>query len=742
MQEPAATAQDSVGRASAARAGGKAVGASVARQASRARRQALSSQGKRALGPLSAQAGQRTRGARDALARAGRNTAGPSSAPVQDCGCGCGGSAAPQETARESQPRERVQPVQERPRNRRNKRPALVQSTAKAAALARRKALSARGKAGLGSSGLSQAQTARASNPQLSSRELAKTLREQRSRQGGGGQKKSAPCGKRRKSQDKVQAGAQDASWKVGASQTSQGQRVSGTQLGRDQAVTGNEAGSCRSVTGTEYLAADIFREFCHTDLPASPQRVSRTSTALGSSVTGIEVGRSDKVTGNEPGSCKRVTGSEYLSAEQMQGFCGVAPEPGPARGSASQTRRQQRVTGSSPDRMARVTGAESGSDRELTGSQYTNVSEVSEGDRPAPGKVGQSSTLRGGRVSGTRLGRRERMTGDEPGSCQQVTGDEYLSAEQFSQFCDASPQPQGRKVGRSRTLGGEDITGSLTGRSLKITGDEPGTCKAITGTPYVGAEQYNTYCEAPEAAAAVSRAAPSKRQFGKPLTGQQPALAGKISGDARGACAPVSGTAYVGADQAVAACPSLSAEDISPDFPQPLTLAMAASRARSKAAPQDLAQEQTPPSSRITGASRVMQGQITGPFDKADGRVTGTEEARFGRNPAQGPALPPVEGAVLAEIDGRIKSRITGEGMDAGVKITGDDWDRGERVTGTEGASAMRRNPSLRGGPMQPMAARAAQPQEAAEPISKVTGSSGNTSKGALITYSGGARG
>ena len=32
--------------------------------------------------------------------------------------------------------------------------------------------------------------------------------------------------------------------------------------------------------------------------------------------------------------------------------------------------------------------------------------------------------------------------------------------------------------------------------------------------------------------------------------------------------------------------------------------------------------------------------------------------------------------------------------------------------------------------------------PQSVPEPVSKVTGGSGNTDKGALITYSGGARG
>ena len=127
-----------------------------------------------------------------------------------------------------------------------------------------------------------------------------------------------------------------------------------------------------------------------------------------------------------------------------------------------------------------------------------------------------------------------------------------------------------------------------------------------------------------------------------------------------------------------------------------------------------------------------------------ASGKVTGTEEVRFGRNgggsrAADLPAEPPT-------IDGRVKSRITGEGIDTGIKVTGDDWDRGDRVTGTEGRSALTRNPSRRGSvaPGRPMAAARAKghPEGILEPVSKVTGGSGNTDKGALVTYSGGARG
>lgn len=642
-----------------------------------------------------------------------------------DCGCGCGGKGGCGES--------KVSAAPTRARSRKPMRPAIALNPSKAAALARRHAQSSRGKAGISAAGMSEAQTARAANPQLSGRELARTLREQRSKRGSCGQKKSAPTGRRRKANGNTPGEAQDAPWKVGASETGLGQTVTGTLVGRDKAVTGDEASTCRDITGTEYLGADIFREFCQTEPATKPQRGSRTTTARGNAVTGNEVGRGEKVTGNEPGSCKRVTGSEYLSAEQAATFCaGAKPEAAPSRVTSSQTRKGKSVTGINVGRVDKVTGNETGAGRELTGTQYTNTAEQAEGSAPA--KVGQSKTLRGGSVSGTLVGRREQMTGDEAGSCRDITGDDYIGQEQYSGFCTDRPEPKDRKVGISGTGGGEEVTGSMTGRSSRVTGNEPGTCKAVTGTPYSGTEQYATYCEPKDALTARSRMDPSKRSFGKTMTGQQPSVGGSMTGDSKGACESVSGTPYLGADQAAAACPAVAAEPGNPDFPQPLD-----------GAPWDDFSVQAPAHAaqrpahgqHVTGSS-YEQGRITGPFGKAGGRVTGTEEARFGSGAREPQPIP----QAATEIDGRIKSRITGEGQDAGHKITGDDWDRGDRVTGTEGASATRRNTTLRGAPMSAMGASAAQPAEAPQPVSKVTGSSGNTAQGSLVTYSGGARG
>jgi hypothetical protein len=606
---------------------------------------------------------------------------------------------------------------------------AALTSSGRALSRARRQALSSRGKAGVSANGMSAAQTARAANPNLSGRELAQALRTQRSRNGQAGQKKAAPTGRTRPA--KPSAGAEDAPWKVGASETAHGQRVTGTMVGRSPRTTGDEPSTCRPITGTEYLGADIFRSFCQAEPTKAPRRVGVSPTGRGNRVTGNEVGRSNKVTGDEPGTCKRVTGTEYVGANQQEAFCASKPEPTPARVTLSETRKGKAVTGTNVGRSSKVTGDEPGADRELTGTQY-----MTRGNGKAPVKVGVTSTLRGGAVTGTMVGRSARVTGDEPGSCRNITGDDYIGQEQYQGFCSTTPQPQDAKVGISQTLKGKTVTGTMTGRSSRVTGDEPGTCKAVTGTPYAGAEQYQSECKPDDTTLAAARTRRQRSTPGSVMTGQQPGINGKLTGAEKGSCEPLTGTPYVGADQYAAACPATPAEPGSNDFPQPLD---GTPWGQFSVTPPAHAAEGTGQSA-VTG-SRYEEGNITGPFGMGTGKVTGTEEFRFGRGGTAAPAAP----APAELVDGRVKSRITGEGMDAGPKITGDDWDRGDRVTGTGGTSAMRRNPTRRGGPvgaMEAMQAAAKRNDELPEPVSKVTGGSGNTERGALITYSGGARG
>ncbi|MEJ2440970.1 MAG: CsoS2 family carboxysome shell protein [Gammaproteobacteria bacterium] len=710
-----------------ARAGGGA--AMTSRQASLARRQAMSTGGKASIVSKDRTRSDEISGKTAAPSTPATSQPTTSTPEQRDCGCGCNGEKAnrPAQPAAAA-PALSVPAVQARPGKK-------IENPARAASLARRLAMSSRGKAALTGKGPSAAQTARASNPDISARELAKTIRAERSTRGkcrtGSADSKCRPTGRMRPGKEQNPAAAQDAPWKVGASETSYGQTVTGTMVGRSESVTGDEPSTCRAITGTEYLGADIFREFCQTDAAKTPRKVRVTSTATGNAVSGNELGRSSKVTGDEPGSCKRVTGNQYVSAGQMKEFCGTASEAGPSKITSVETRKGKTVTGNNVGRSGKVTGDEHGSNRELTG---TSVMQSGNGGR-APAKVGKSDTLRGGHVTGTMVGRNQNVTGDEPGSCRNVTGDDYVGQEQYSTFCNTTPKATDRKVGVSATLKNKAVTGTMTGRDSKVTGDEPGTCKAVTGTPYAGAENYKDYCDTDSVNMARARTQQRRATPGMPMTGLQPGINGKMTGAGKGACEPLTGTPYVGADQFANACPSVPADTSSPDFPQPIGGAPWGQF--SVEAPNHAAQTATEHST-VTGSS-YEKGHITGPFGMASGKVTGTEEARFGNGGGT-----PAPSYTAQLVDERVKSRITGEGQDAGLRITGDDWERNERVTGTEGLSATRRNPTRRGGmnaiAMQQQASK--RNEELPVPNSKVTGSSGNTEKGSLITYSGGARG
>lgn len=690
------------------------------RAASLARRRALSTKGKSAV-----TGGDRIRTMTNGLGA--KSAAQPVTPATAGEGCGCGCNGANKDGCNTSANVKATTATSRISRSLLKRKPKkIVQSdSCRAGALARRKLLATRGKAGISKTGLSSAQAARATNPDLSSRELARTLRDQKSRKGSAGQKKSESPRRMRPARNADTGAAQDAPWKVGASSTTHGQTVTGTMVGRIQAVTGDEASTCRDVTGTEYMGADIFQQFCQAEPAKAVTRSGVSSTGLGNLVTGNQVGRSQKVTGDEPGTCKNVTGTEYVGTGQSVEFCGTdAPKKAPLTETA--TRKGKVVTGDNVGRSGKVTGDESGMSRELTGTQYTKPEDIGN----APRKVGKSTTLRGGNVTGTTVGRREKMTGDEPGSCRNITGDEYLGQEQYSEFCDTTPKPADQKVGVSPSLKGNAITGTMTGRSGIVTGDEPGTCKAVTGTPYAGLDQANTYCDASASTEIHARTRPLASTPGPAMTGQQPGIGGVMTGNSKGVCEPVTGTPYVGSDQFSDACPATPATPASPDFPQPLGQFSVTSPAGGAA--------QAAGDTGVTGNRYESRHNITGPFGMAGDKVTGTEEARFG-NKAHSEELRPV---VNEEQEGRVKSRVTGEGQDSGLKITGNDWGRNEHVTGTEGRSATRRNPTIRKGMVSAMQVEKKRNEELPVPSSKVTGGSGNTDKGSLITYSGGARG
>jgi len=608
----------------------------------------------------------------------------------------------------------------------------------RALVLARREALSKRGKSASAPRSSAAATVSRQGNPDMTARELSQKVRELRAKVGSAGTSRNGgtrPSGPNR--HGSKQAMAADAHWKVGQSETSGGQVVTGTQANRSPKTTGNEASTCRPITGTEYLGAEVFQAFCQSGpVSTQPAKVRVSATSHGNRVTGNEVGRSEKVTGDEPGTCKNITGTEYVSANQSAAYCGGST-PSPRKVGRSQTQGGQPVSGVMVGRSASVTGDEPGSGRQLTGTQYVSGDQGQVGGR-APTKVASLHTLRGTGITGTHVGRSEHVTGDEPGSCRLVTGDEYVGSQQFAEFCGTKPAPEAAKVGFSVTNRAQVVSGTRTGRSTNVTGDEPGTCKAVTGTPYAGLEQAGDFCTS-KAVGEIRQRTPVRGA--NRMSGIQPGIGGAMTGAGRGACETVTGTPYIGNDQLLAACGAAAAGQDG-DFPQPLGGSQPwqqfSIQSPSRAA--HLARERT--GGGVTGTSYERGSRITGPFDLAGDTVTGTEQFRFDRPGSQLARGPLVQAAAAVEGGEPPTSRVTGEGLSAGLKITGDDWDRGDRVTGTEGVSARRRNPT-RPGSMQAMPSfQAKRNEQRPEPVSRVTGSSGNTTAGSLITVSGGARG
>ena len=657
--------------------------------------------------------------------------------------CGCGGSAAAETPTRLSRQAVSVD-LSTKGSSRRSKAPKrrAIDNPSRALVLARREAMSKHGKTA-GKQPTSAAAVARQANPDLTSRELAQQVRELRAKSGARSKQSAGvtrPTGPNRNGSK--QAASADAHWKVGESETTGGQTVTGTQANRSVKTTGNEASTCRSITGTEYLGAEVFQTFCQSaPTPTTPAKVRVSATTHGNRVTGNEVGRSEKVTGDEPGTCKSVTGTEYISANQSAAYCG-GTTPSPRKVGHSQSQKGRPISGVMVGQSSNVTGNEAGANRSLTGDQYLGSEPLPEG-RPAT-KVGLSETLSGTGVTGTLVGRSSAVTGDEFGSCHRVTGNQYLSSEQFSTFCGSKQEAEAPKVGFSVTNRNLVVSGTQTGRSERVTGDEPGTCKAVTGTPYAGLEQAGNYCGNSAVQAIRERTPVRPGTPSSPMTGLQPGIGGVMTGGERGACEAVTGTPYIGADQLSSACGAAAPLGTETHGQSP----EGSSWTRfSVVSPARAAQQQREISKGVTGTAYEDSSRITGPFDLAGGKITGTEQFRFDNREFQErhsqskgqrqfqPTTPEVEVAVQEPA-----SRVTGEG--SSTKVTGDDWDRGEHVTGTEGVSARRRNPSRSGGreAMPPFERKRNEQSE--WPESRVTGSSGSTSKGSLITVSGGARG
>jgi hypothetical protein len=678
----AAAAAAPAARAPLAAALPAAVVPTPATSAARLRRQALSQTGKAALaaaGVVSPVRQAADKGRRDAAADAG-------GAPGCGCAGGCGGGGEPA------------------------RRPAAAQFEADPAG---------------------GAEVLHGAPMIAAGRRAAMARRQALSRQGAGA---AAPSSRRPSGRVRPAAATRAAPPKVGESHTLAGRTVTGTLLDATARITGIEAGQCRTITGTEYLGLEPFQSLCGTRPAPGPAKVGESRTLHEQRITGTELGRSPAVTGDEHGACRRVTGTEYLGLEQFVSVCGTEPpSPPPRKVSVMSTPRGQTVSGAPMERSVKVTGDEHGAAIRLTGTDYQGRTEPA----AVPPKVGEAPTRAGTSVTGTEVAPSARVSGGERGLCRAVTGTDYLGPAQQQAVC-ATPsavQPVA-KVGEDRTLHGQPVTGTQVGRGQRVTGDEAGACAPVSGTPYVGRQQVEGFCSPTQRDRQQALLPERTVVSAAAVSGDRPGAGGRATtGDERGACAPVSGTPYVGADNAPAACPVASA--LSSRFlPRP------ASPAPQPSTPAPTDFSIVPPSRQVLERAQrrgvtgsAFDGQrITGPVNKAGGLITGTPEFRH--------VAPPVSAEPAATVP-PAASRLTGAGQQI-PRLSGDAWADRQRVTGTEGASAQVRNPSQRGQPrgMGASAMRFREQVERADvPPSPVTGSSGNTLRGATITVSGGAR-
>ena len=585
--------------------------------------------------------------------------------------------------------------------------PASRSLTGRDASRARREAL-VRGKSALQQTG-SVAETAVSETAREQSgvkplaantgRGLAQALRAQRARNGRGGAESSRPSGRVRAAQQPVEYAA-----KVADSETYASQKVTGVRIGRGGKMTGDERGTNKQITGSQYIGRETG---------FSPReggvKVGAASTTGGQVVTGTQVRNKIMITGDESNKGIRITGeadqelADDLTNRREQG--GYA---------SMQFQRQHNPHGHT------VFGTNLGRSAKAIGSRDRDTSRAIE------------QTDGGLPISGTAVGRSVNTTGDEAGSCRGLTGDQYLMPARSQALCGADGKPvaytgatmanSGARNGRqdpvtankvvvSESWTRKAVTGVDVEHNENVTGDEYGVCSSLTGTPYVGPGQVESFCEADKADDAIARATPGMGP-GNRVTGDTPLNAEHITGTQRGGERDITGTPYY-RDDVEDAC-NLDAVD-------------RLDRRFSVRSPQREGQLNSDPEAANAPSAEVL---ITGSFAVGGGKVTGKQEFHFSPRILSGPVA---------------HTQITGEGKMDGPEITGSAWGEHNRITGTEDYISAERNPSEGTGNRDGFAgARVFQGKgkdQAAREL--VTGKVGGLAKQcAKVTLSGGALG
>ncbi len=488
--------------------------------------------------------------------------------------------------------------------------------------------------------------------------------------------------------------------------------------------------------------------------------KVADSTTQSGLHVTGLRIGQGANVTGDEPGTTKPVSGTQYIGVETGAGWRAGGPKVGQALTgnglvvSGTNVRSKVRVTGDEAGGHISITGeAEQKTEDDLTARQGEGASVAAQ--------FARQTNPHGASVFGTNLGRSAHSVGSRSRS---------------------------RTAAVEATESGMVITGSAVGRSTRVTGDENGACRPITGSQYLAPARRQAACgssgggTAPAEQIGADRPDPvtaskvmlSETWGGQKVTGSDVEHNPRVTGDEPGSCMVITGSQYQGRATAEGWCDPHS--PASPAGPGAMRLIR---RATSAAVTGDTPIHDglvtgTPGAARdVTGtpyyresepapaaghsvaevdasftvaspqrAAQLRAGRatpenggasrITGSFAVGGEKITGNTEftarPRYTKTGDKGPA----------------HHNLTGEGSSRGTRITGDTWDQ-SGLTGVEGAFAADRNPSEREGKRQNFAGSAKFKGQGKHEDARllVTGMVGYFNKaGARVTMTGGAQG
>jgi len=445
-----------------------------------------------------------------------------------------------------------------------------------------------------------------------------------------------------------------------------------------------------------------------------SVEKVGFSETLSGQVVSGTLVGQG-QLTGAEKGDCQLVSGTEYLGTEEFSTHCSDVPAPATAKVTMTQTTKGQTISGNRMGQTKSVTGDRAGLCSGITGTEYLPAdqsalfcgSQASEASASAGG-FSINSSLTASASQGRENGSKVSGGNDFPvqsGSIQPT------SVEQG-----AAP----RKVVMSSTFAGNKTSGTQVGRLEAVTGVETGYCQSVTGTGYQGKEEVEAICQTP--------AASPKPQEKTVVSG---AFSSKqnVTGDRTSEPLRTSGTS--GASKG--------------------NFSVGSSFARQTNVKQEMQPVEASSGHPLTGAQPGISG-LTGAQTGACELVTGTQyqgvdqmnlvcQPSNASTPGESDFPIAIGGATPIDVSQPLAS-VESMSTETSV-ITGDGWDSGSKVTGTGAPLTPARNPSIRGAAGQvPLSAANFRPNSMQEvPPSPITGSAGNTSDGAKVTLSGGAR-